>query len=287
MNDPPVLPGSEASQARKFRFVAELPADEQVADIFVHPDRRYAIAEQMAVVELLEAPQGSNPNDDELLLILLRTSAGNLEMQRHAEAWVHGSAPTAIPTNIELQLRSERILWRPGYAVLIGSAERCEEILPGLVRFAFFEGELRKLERELDGEWQTAQSDVDLTHGVDRCHLLRRRHVDAMTSKTALRRIRFARLVPCLHKPSPTLAGSARRVAGELALQAEVLERLGHVDDRLEVFEDLYELANDRLNEFSYFSREFSLELWIVLLLLAELIVMIADLWVSSRSVGH
>ena len=108
-----------------------------------------------------------------------------------------------------------------------------------------------------------------------------------MTRQTALRRVRFARLAPCLHKPAATLTGSARRLAGELAVQAEVVDRLGSVDDRLEVYEDLYELANDRLSEFSYFYREFRVEIWIVVLLAAELIVMLADLWVSYRSLGR
>ena len=89
-------------------------------------------------------------------------SAGSLDQQRQAEEWIHGDAAAGQPA-VDLQLRSERILWRPGFAVLIGGAERCEEILPGLVHFAFHEAELRKLERELDADWQTAEADIPLT----------------------------------------------------------------------------------------------------------------------------
>ena len=177
-------------------------------------------------------------------------------------------------------------LCRPGNAVVIGGVERFDEILPGLIQFAFYEGELRKLEHEMEADWLTAEADIPFTHSVDRDAPLPARacryHDSAGYAAPDAVRARA-----CLQKPSPAMAGSARRLAGELAVQAEVVERLGHVDDRLEVFEDLYELANDRLSEFSYFAREFRLELWIVLLLLAELIVMIADLWVSSRSMGR
>jgi hypothetical protein len=288
MNDASLAPGSDAARARKIRFVAELPARATATETFPHPSRRYAVAETVPVDALLGTSRATEPPDDELRLILLLSgSAGALDFQRRAEQWIHGTGPATVQPIVDLQLRSERILWRAGYAVIIGGAERCDEILPGLVHFAFYEGELRKLERELDADWLTAEADIPLTHSVDRSALARRDHVDAMTRQTALRRVRFARLSPCLFKPSPALAGSARRLAGELAVQAEVVERLGYVDDRLEVYEDLYESANDRLSEFSYYSSEFRLELWIVLLLLAELVVMAVDLWVSWRSMGR
>ena len=67
-------------------------------------------------------------------------------------------------------------------------------------------------------------------------------------------------------------------------MQAEVVDRLGWLDDRIEVYEDLYELANDRLSEFSYFNREYRLELWIILLLIAEVVIMLGELWMLSRT---
>ena len=148
-----------------------------------------------------------------------------------------------------------------------------------MIEFAFYEGELRKLESELEADWQTAEADTRLTHSVDPAALAQQSHVDVLTQRTALRRIRLARLGPCLERPSIALAGPARRLASELATQAEVVDRLGWVDDRLEVFEELYELANDRLTEFRYFLREYRLELWIIVLLVAEVVVMGAELW--------
>src|SRR5260221_7082389 len=104
-----------------------------------------------------------------------------------------------------------------------------------------------------------------------------------MPLRRTRRRMRFARLEPCLEKASIALAGPARRLATELAVQAEVIDRLGSLDDRLEVCEDLYELANDRLSEFTYFHREFRLELWIIVLLVAEVVVMSVELWLTIR----
>ena len=66
-------------------------------------------------------------------------------------------------------------------------------------------------------------------------------------------------------------------------LREALVTRLGWLDDKLEVAEDLYELANDRLSDFTYFHREFRLELLIVVLLLAEVIIMSAELWWMVR----
>ena len=75
--------------------------------------------------------------------------------------------------------------------------------------------------------------------------------------------------------PPPSL-----RLARELAVQSEVVERLRVLDDQLEVVADLYELANDRLTEYSYFLREYRLERWILLALVAELAFSIIGLFV-------
>jgi uncharacterized Rmd1/YagE family protein len=72
-------------------------------------------------------------------------------------------------------------------------------------------------------------------------------------------------------------------LARELAAQAEVVERFHWVDDKLEVYDDLYELANDRLSEFAYFMREYRLEAWIIVLLLVECVLMSVELWLLLR----
>jgi hypothetical protein len=258
--------------------VPQVRAGAQCMAKFAHPALTFAIAEPADAEALLRAD--SPPPPDELLLILLPAGIGSpLELQRRAEEWVHGGAASGAPSAIELMLRSERVLWRPGKAVLIGPPERLQEILPGLLEFAFHEGELRKLEREVEADWSIAEGDIDLNHSVDNRSLARRRHVDEMTRRALSRRMRFARLEPCLEKPSAALPGPARRLAGELGLLSEAIERLGWLDDRLEVYEDLYELANDRLSEFAYFSREYRLEVWIIVLLVAEVVIMGLELW--------
>ena len=49
----------------------------------------------------------------------------------------------------------ERVLWRPGRALVIGNPERCRELLEGLAVFAWHEGHLRRLEGETAAAWGT------------------------------------------------------------------------------------------------------------------------------------
>jgi hypothetical protein len=263
------------------RFVEQLPSGSTALATFVHPRKAFALAEPAGVEQLLALQSSSEWETDRLRLMILPAGlASPQELQRQAEDWMHERVRVARQPTVELLLRSERILWRPGQALMVGPPERLDEVLPGLVEFAFYEGELRRLEFEAEADWPTLEADTHLTHSVAPASLEHRRHIDEMTMRSVQRRMRFARLEPCLEKPSIALAGPARRLAGELALQAEVADRLGWLDDKLEVAEDLYELANDRLSEFTYFHREFRLELWIVVLLLAEVIIMSAEvLW--------
>ena len=272
----------ETAQALRIRFCEDASSDLSVIRTFCDPYRRAALSRRVEVDELLATAAVDPPPLDQLdFLYLPSGSASAVELQRRAEAWMNAPSSSAVAPTIDLVLQSDRVLWRPGQAVLLGTSRRMSELLAGLVDFSFYESELRRLEQELENEWATAEGDVPLTHGIDRASLARREHVNRMTRSTALRRIRFARLSPYLEKPPATLLGGGRRLAAELALQAEVIERLKYVDDRLEVFEDLYELANDRLGDFSYFQQEYRLELWIIVLLVVEALLIIGDLGLS------
>jgi hypothetical protein len=284
MAEAPPIAVEAKPRAVLIRFAEQLPPGMSALATFSHPQKTFAVTESTDVGELMAPPLHGEQLSERLRLLLLPAGlASPQELQRQAEDWMHrGGLLDGQPT-VELLLRSERILWRPGQALMIGPPERLDEVLPGLVEFAFYEGGLRRLEREVEADWPTLEADSHLTHSVAPAAFERRRHIDEMTMLTVRRRMRFARLEPCLEKASIALAGPARRLAAELAMQAEVIERLGWLDDRLEVAEDLYELANDRLSEYTYFHREFRLELWIVVLLLAEVAIMSAELWWMVR----
>ncbi len=245
---------------------------------FQDPYHCYAVAEPISP-ESLPAKGDDAVADAELYIWFMPGgSATPFEVQKRGEAWMESPSKQANPT-IEVLFRSDRIFWRPGRALINGAADRVDETIEGLVEFAFHEGELRRLEREIDADWSTAEGDIPLTHSVDGGDLRRQGHVDEMTQKTTIRRMHYARLERRMEKPALSLPGASRRLVNELALQAEILERFKSLSDRLEVYEDLYESANDRLSEYRYYRGEFWLEIWIIVVLFLEVVLMLLDLF--------
>ncbi len=239
------------------------------------------IIEELATDILLEGLATATADDVLDVIVLPSGQAELLPLQRTVEAWIaqpsagkHASAP------IELVFRGDRICWRPDRAMVIVAGTRREEVVAGLVGFARNELELRRLESETSEKLSAAAGDVDLTHAVVRASLSRQARVNAITVWAAQARIRFTLLEPTVASGAAALPPPSLRLARELAVQSEVVERLRVLDDQLEVVADLYELANDRLTEYSYFLREYRLERWILLALVAELAFSIIGLFV-------
>ena len=239
------------------------------------------IIEELATDILLEGLATATADDVLDVIVLPSGQAELLPLQRTVETWIaqpsagkHASAP------IELVFRGDRICWRPDRAMVIVAGTRREEVVAGLVGFARNELELRRLESETSEKLNAAAGDVDLTHAVVRASLSRQARVNAITVWAAQARIRFTLLEPTVASGAAALPPPSLRLARELAVQSEVVERLRVLDDQLEVVAAIYELANDRLTEYSYFLREYRLERWILLALVAELAFSIIGLFV-------
>ncbi|MDV6622501.1 hypothetical protein FA514_22060, partial [Pseudomonas aeruginosa] len=119
------------------------------------------LAQRIELSEDAELPETAV--DDELLVIFANAGlqTGHAWRQR-LEAWMAAGEDERQPT-LEAPSFGERVLWRPGRALVIGNPERCRELLEGLAVFAWHEGHLRRLEGETAAAWEPAQADVELT----------------------------------------------------------------------------------------------------------------------------
>jgi len=166
-----------------------------------------------------------------------------------------------------LVIKGDKIAWRPGRAVVHGTFKSRDAIVAALADFALYEGELRRLEHELEGPEAAAEEDVGRAHSVcyrDRAHWPR---FATMIESLAKMRLQLARLEPRLLRPSRNLSQSARRIVLALRRAAHVETRLEALNGRLEACEDLYEGANDRVADFRGWFNGHVLELIIVALI--------------------
>ncbi len=132
------------------------------------------LAQRIELSEDAELPETAV--DDELLVIFANAGlqTGHAWRQR-LEAWMAAGEDERQPT-LEAPSFGERVLWRPGRALVIGNPERCRELLEGLAVFAWHEGHLRRLEGETAAAWEPAQADVELTQLPRRAALRRQEY---------------------------------------------------------------------------------------------------------------
>ncbi|MDP9002218.1 MAG: hypothetical protein M3O46_19165 [Myxococcota bacterium] len=259
-------------EAYDVRFVARTSTGEDVAVTFTEPFACAAVLRR-ADIERLGAGPVDTASMDGFVVCFLPSGIGTSPEERlRIDQWIE-DAPLGTRPVVDLVIRGDRIRWRASMCVIHGAPDRFWDLLQAVTSFSFYEGRLRKLEADLDTVWPTAERDAILTRRLDARSLRRWAHVDGMTEDLVRRRLEFARLEPHLEKPSLALSLSAQRAIAELTVQADVEDRLIYVDDRLEVFEDLYERANERLCDYSYFRREHLVEIAIVVVLLLQVTV--------------
>ncbi len=261
------------------RFVKSPEPGDRVLMRLEEPDSRVATCRSLPFAEYANpstAETSSSPTEAELFILQLSPTAGVL-WRAEAESWI-----AEVGTGLEGQILHSKVeggfvLWKPGFAVVQTTAELQEPMLDALVDFSFYEGELRKLEREVAADWSRAQADVPLVHHVAKAELARGQQVGHMARSVALRRLRCARIGPRLLGVAPGSGDAAARLAARLRDEANVEARFEMVDSQLEVYEYQYEMISQRISDYTHFRHEYVVEIVIVVLLAAELVTMAVD----------
>jgi hypothetical protein len=267
------------------RFTETPEADTEVLMRFQEPYPRVATCRTLPPGDLGDSANAGTslqPSEDELFILHLPSTA-EPQWNTQAEKWMALHGVNGTFRALQFKVDGGVVLWKPGLAVVRASAECLDSILEALVDFAFFEGELRKLEREVAADCLHAQRDVSLVYHVTKAELARSEEVGMMTSLVLLRRLRCARLGGRLVEPPRNLSDSAFKFASRLRDETDVESRLEIVDGQIEVYEYQYEMINQRLSDYSNFRREYVVEIVIVVLLALELITMTLDFWAHHQ----
>ena len=281
MPNSPADAATGAAFLQRLRFVAQSAAGDVVLAEFSEPYPRRAVAEIRPLAELTATPPVAAVADEFRVLQLAKGAEGEAEWQKWAEAWMAPREPGDAGAPVRVTFDGGWLLWRPGRAACLAAPERREELAAALVEFAFHEGELRRLEQELSGFWEQAGTDARLAHAVRAEDLPLRAAIGETSRRVVEWRIRAARLESRLLRPGPALTPAGRRAGETLREKAELEERLETLDGQLEVYEYIYEGVNQRLSDYVTARREYIVELAIVVLLAAETVFVVAELFLS------
>jgi len=275
-----VIKEPQQAFARQIEFADQ----EGEAPVIREPRSAWLQVHDLDALALLRDAIVPKNTSNELTFVFLPSGAATpYEVQKQAESWM-ASRPGEDSSILEVHFRSERLLWRPGRAICFGSPQASEDVFTGVSRFSFCESELTTLERQVQDSWITLDRDIELMKRLSSRNLKRQRHIDAMARTATMMRMGYVRLQAALERPRSDLAGPARRLFLELALQADTVDRLRMLDDAIEVFEEFYKHVREQFSEFRYFTKEYRVEFLILLVLLGDVLVSIEKWgpWISS-----
>jgi hypothetical protein len=196
--------------------------------------------------------------DPPSLAVLICLPSGNrtpFALQKQAQTWM-ASRRDEHGAPFEVSYRSERVLWRDGRALYVGTGEFVRDVRDAIAYFSLCERQLSELECRMSALWPAISADLELTHSVSRPELGRQGLVDTRTREAHAMRLDFIRLSTALERSDRVLSAASQRIVSELALQADTLDRLRLLDDGIEFAQETYDTANDRLLEYRYFRAE-------------------------------
>lgn len=227
---------------------------------------------------ILLTGSAAQPAADLTLLLVPTDEQEDPEIVARVWDWVEPGVPQAHRRGVLITLHGARIVWSPGRAGLIASADRLEALRCATIDFSFHDTEIRGIEEELARVWPDLPADTPLAFRFDA-------RAAAMQDRLAQRfqqvmgmRARLVRLAPAIAHPPvhpPTLAS---QLSERLKERTQLSDRIELIDDQLEVANDVYELCGERSSEFTIARSQARLEWLIVLLLVTETVLLIVDL---------
>lgn len=264
---------ADSIAVRRIRFTPEPAPGERVWLRFTQPRQMTAIEEPSELGKLLL--DRCWPEAFEDLFVMIAPTGLPSNVEQTVDRWLAAPDHPDAPRTVTVKLETSTIRWRPGRAVLEYTvAASNESLLEALAGFAFFEGELRRLEQDLLPYEASAPADVALAYQIRQGSRDQWDRLGRTMQALALLRLNFARLAPVLATPPRFLDPEGRRAAVRLAARSGVTARLEALSARLEACEDLYEGAVDRISDFRWYRNGEILEITIVVLLVLEVILM-------------
>lgn len=165
-------------------------------------------------------------------------------------------------------------------SLIIISKKKPDDFLPALIYFAYNHHYLEVLESELEMTLKHAQKDVMAIDSGKGSDLKSWKHINEMLRITTSRRISFLDTEKNFKK-FPLMSPKNKILFEEIKEAEGIEDRLESAGDHLELFEGLYEHANCSIAEYSYFLREYKLEAWIIVILLAEVALTLFDIFLD------
>lgn len=274
------LPGwaPAGAQVQHIEFAAERAAGQAVLLEFPPPVNRVALVAEPPTPEKAKA----QPHEGLAVLSVPTAAPDDADLLAGARDWVDAVGFAGTPSQV-LTLQGALIIWTRGRAAVLAPAERLESVKKALAEFAYYETELRAVERELGELWPHLTADAPLAFEFNERSVRGRKRLAERFQKVLLLRARLARITPhvlCPYTHPPTLASQVGERLRERARLAHRVESLG---GQMEVFERVYEACGQRASDFMVARTGHTLEWVIIVLLLSQTVLVAVELLTKGK----
>ena len=242
-----------------------------VLTTFIDPSLRYAICSSISIQD------EHSPESMEIIILPSDSTSGDSPTPERVNRWLDSKEMVATLPRVMVKSRVAEVTWRPGRVVLRCERDQVNSLLMAIVEFHYFEKELRKIESELVAGWSELNQDRRLTFQVTDLDLKQSVNLGNRMEQTLERRMRHVRIEPHLYLSGIQFSVAAQKLGDELREKTRIEARCESVDNQIEVFEHVYEMASQRLGEFRDARYGHKLEWIIIVLLAAEFVWLIAE----------
>ena len=187
---------------------------------------------------------------------------------------VFGEATHESSAAISIKQDNISISWQRNQVHVLCPLESRLDVLTALADFGFYEGELHRLESDVEVQEPQAEKDVEFAHRIHHRNKEHWQRFGETIERFTRDRLIYARLCSQLAFPSPTLSPKSRQIVSKLLRESNMEDRIEMYSDRLEALEELYEGANDRVADYRWYRGGHLLEWTIVIILIFEAIAM-------------
>jgi len=200
-------------------------------------------------IDMQEAwEEGSRVTGDSLILVWAPPGvSGSFGVERDLDAWMRGRADGYERTLVRAGIRTVRVAWDGGRAVICCAADHLQDAIDAVLRFSVAEWDTGRLERLLASTWRGVEEDAQLAHSIRRRQLRRQKRVNALTESSVHMKAQYLRIYQSLEQLDPTLPEPSQRLYAELVLAARLYDRLELLDEPIQFVLDQCEIANTRL----------------------------------------
>lgn len=224
----------------------------------------------------------ARPDIGVTMLLVPTNDPEDPDLMTNVWSWVEPKILQEHRRGMMIMLWGARVIWTPGRAGIMVSADRLEAVRRAIIDFSFYDEEIRKIEAEVARMWPHLEADTPLAFQFEGQDLPKRKQLAERFQQVMDLRRRLVRIDPVVHPLTVHPGTLASQLNERLKERTQLSERMEFIDEQLELLEKVYAMCADRSSERAIAQYDARLSWMITILLAMETIALLVDLLTAN-----